>query len=113
MSDIVERLNKAEPCRENGGVCADTITALRGEVEKWRSAYEKAAQQLKNSAGTVGELVAEKECLRVALEKLSDHFNHGHEWSGLTRGDTILAVERFARAALSPPPVTEEKSDDR
>lgn len=58
MSDIVERLNRGEGCLEEGGktcismdaesgcicvIAADTILALRTEVEKLREALEQIA----------------------------------------------------------------------
>lgn len=56
-----------------------------GEVKPWEAVSEMA--------NTINRL-------RNALLKLTDHFNHGDKWSGQTRGETIQAVEKFARAAL-------------
>ena len=61
-----------------------------------RHATEAAALR-----GEVARLRGEVARLREALGSLSDHFQHGHLWSGETRGDTITNVERFARAALT------------
>lgn len=101
MTDIVERLNKAEPCRENGGVCAD-MTAAGGCA-------------CATAADTITRLTSKNEKLRAALELYAcgmNHLEYPHWCDGYPGGimvsENVLDMGETARAAL-----TQEKSDDR
>lgn len=59
-----------------------------------------AGEYVQHLENRVARQAARIEKLEAALRKLTNHFEHGDEWYGETRGETINAVERFARTAL-------------
>jgi len=111
MSDIVKRLRapaywfsgSSEGHEgENSAPldAASTIERLRVELTRINMENDRLTRTNRAKREHRNKLLHEITRLRETLLKLTDHFNHGHEWSGQTRGETIQAVEKFARAAL-------------
>ena len=120
MSDLVERLRDVAGFiqKEHGRVAAaaclateaaDRIEQLEAELtiqyqDGHHDGYEKGCTISKEASERYDRIEADNKRLQAALRKLTNHFEHGDEWSGETRSETISAVERFARAALKDAP---------
>lgn len=112
VTDIVERLQeKAVPLEDvsrlverwtaERTVAADTITALRAEVERWEKAQGIAFDQAMANGIEVVALRAEVERLREALESINRRASPSPNRTLGDCADELMWITDIARAALS------------